>query len=237
VAVAWFDLGKDRRLATGEKRRPFISGLLLAAGGSSRFGRIKQLERLGGMTLVERAVDVLRRSRVDERVVVVGNVSAEVLERLDLGSLRVVINPGFGEGLSSSLRAGVSALDKRSEAVVVCLADQPFVTSGLVDHIVMRFLETGAAAIASASDGLVSPPMLLSKTLYREIERLREDRGAKSIAMAQPTFQRVETDRDALLDVDTPQDMARAKALLLSRPREKGLEAGALSRGRPSSDG
>ncbi len=184
---------------------------------------------------MERTVETLRRSQVDEVVVVIGYASGEVLGRLDLNHIRVVINPGFEEGLSSSLRAGVSVLDRRSEAVLVCLADQPFVTSELINRVVTRFTESGAAAIAAASGDLVSPPMLLSRALFDDIAQLQEDKGAKSLAMAQPTFEKIETSKESLLDVDTEEDMLRARAILKARTREIARGGDAPSRGRPSS--
>ncbi len=184
---------------------------------------------------MERAVETLHRSQVDEVVVVIGYASRDVLGRLDLNRLRVVINPGFEEGLSSSLRAGVSALDRKSEAVLVCLADQPFVTSELIDRVLTRFAESGAAAVAAASGDLVSPPMLLTRALFDDMDQLREDKGAKSLAMAQPTFEKIETSRESLLDVDTEEDMLRARAILKARPRETARGGDAPSRGRPSS--
>jgi CTP:molybdopterin cytidylyltransferase MocA len=216
--------------------RPFVSGLLLAAGSSSRFGRVKQLAELDGVSLVERAVRMLNESDVDEVVVVLGHAAPDVKRRLAAGSAKVVLNPEFKTGLSSSLKAGVGALDKRSEAVVVCLADQPFVNSELVDRIVTMFRETRADAIAAASGDLVSPPVLLRRSLYPLVDDLRGDKGAKAIAMGQPGFVRLEVEGDTLLDVDTEEELLRAKGLALERASRGRAPAGdGPSRGRPSS--
>src|SRR5580698_10589119 len=97
------------------KPRPFVSGLLLAAGSSSRFGSAKQLAELNGLTLVERAVRMLSESEVDEVVVVLGGHAREVRKKVSSGKkARVVVNPDYRTGLSSSLRAGVNALDAGS---------------------------------------------------------------------------------------------------------------------------
>ena len=207
-------------------RHLFVSGLLLAAGRSSRFGRLKQVEDLDGVPLVERAVRTLRRSGVDEVVVVLGFEAGKVLRRLGDKALRVVLNPGFDSGLSSSLRMGVQSLDSRSEAVIVCLADQPFVTPALLDAIIRRFVHTRASAIASCSGTLVSPPMLLSSDLYEEVGRLTGDKGAKGLALSQPSFQKVEVDPDTLLDVDTERSLVRARSLLRERLHRSGDRPG-----------
>lgn len=103
---------KKRGGSLGKGKVNRISAVVLAAGMSSRFGGTKQLARIGPRgSLVERAVAILKGSRVDDIVVVVGNRSEEVsakLGRLD-GRLRVVVNPAFKTGLSSSLRVGVKS--------------------------------------------------------------------------------------------------------------------------------
>ena len=214
---------------------PFVSGLLLAAGSSSRFGRVKQLVELDGVSLVERAVTMLNESDVDEVVVVLGHAAPDVRRRLGDGSAKVVLNPEFKTGLSSSLRVGVRSLDEKSEAVVVCLADQPFVTSELVDRIVTKFRETGADAVAAASGDLVSPPVLLRRSLYPQVGGLEGDKGAKAIAMGQAGLLRVEVDGDVLLDIATEEELRRAKRLIRERPSKVRAQAGGgPSRGRPS---
>ncbi len=175
---------------------------------------------------MERAARTLRRSGVDEVVVVLGFEAGKVLRRLGDKGLRVVLNPGFDSGLSSSLRMGVQSLDRRSEAVVVCLADQPLVTPVLLDNIIRRFVHTRASAIAACSGTIVSPPMLLARSLYEQVGRLTGDKGAKALAMSQPTFQKVEVDPDTLLDVDTERSLAKARSLLRAKVHQSGDSPG-----------
>lgn len=175
-------------------------------------------------------------ARVDEIVVIVGYAADRVAKRVNGQRVKVVVNPEYREGLSSSLRLGVGSLDRRSEAVVVCLADQPFVTEELIDRIIDRHLELKADAVVAASGEVVSPPVLLSRKLYGKIARLRGDKGAKAIALAEPGVERVEVEADALLDVDTDEQLARARELLERRPsKAKGPGAGRRARRPPSS--
>jgi molybdenum cofactor cytidylyltransferase len=216
--------------------REFVSGLLLAAGLSGRFGRVKQLAELEGISMVERAAKMLNESDVDEVVVVVGHAADDVRKRLDEGSGKVVLNARYKSGLSSSLRLGVASLDAKSEAVVVCLADQPFVTSELVNQIIARFRKTGVDAIAASSGELVSPPVLLGRRLYGRVDLLRGDKGAKAIVLEQPNFERVEVDPEVLLDIDTEDALSRASRLSRTTFRRGRAPAGGgPSRGRPSS--
>jgi molybdenum cofactor cytidylyltransferase len=211
-------------------KRPFVSGLLLAAGTSSRFGRVKQLAELGGVTLVERAARMLEESDVDEVVVVLGHASQEVKSRLAGEHVRIVFNPNFRAGLGSSVAAGVRSLDRRSEAVVVCLSDQPFVTTGLVNRVVSRFVETRADAVAAAAGDIVSPPMLLSKSLYGQLRELKGDKGAKGIVMRQAKLESVEVARELLFDIDTEDELKRAR----QRSGAASSEGTARARGGPS---
>ena len=160
-----------------------VSAILLAAGRSTRFGAAKQLADLDGAALVRRACSTLRQTLVGEVVVVVGYRASRVSRELRGTGARVVVNQGYETGIGSSLRIGVSALGRESRAVVVCLADQPFVTAGLIDRIIARHRRTGAEVVASVSGDLVSPPVLFGRTLYGELAGLGGDRGAKSVIM------------------------------------------------------
>lgn len=211
--------------------RSFVSGLILAAGLSSRFGRAKQLAELGGIPLVERAVRTLLDSDVDEVVVVLGHESGRVRERLRTSGARLVENPDYRTGLSSSLKQGVKSLDPRSEAVVVVLSDQPFVTQETVDEVVGRFRGKGSPAVGTVAGGTVSPPVLFSRALYPEVAILSGDKGAKAIIMNHPDFERVEVETDTVLDIDTEEELRKAGELL----RARGQAPGGPSRPRPSS--
>lgn len=212
-------------------KRAFVSGILLAAGRSTRFGRTKQLAELAGEALVERALRELMASGLDEVVVVLGNDAERARRRLEGKGAKLVENPGYAAGISSSLRLGLASLDPRSDAVIVALSDQPFVSSALVEKIVGSFRSSGAAAVAAASGDLVSPPVLLSRALYPKVAALTGDRGAKSVVVDEPGLVKVEVRPEVLLDVDTEEDLLRADRHL----RKTAREADTSSRGRLSS--
>ena len=99
--------------------RKFISGLILGAGASQRFGQPKQLLPFGGTTLLGWVVaQAERASGLDELVVVLGRAADQIRERVDFGAMRVVENPVFGEGCASSYRAGIAALNPQSQAIM-----------------------------------------------------------------------------------------------------------------------
>src|SRR5512138_3343641 len=104
-----------------------VAALILAAGASTRMGRPKQLLDWGGRPLVRAAAETALAARLDPVLVVVGGARAEVEAALVGLPLRVIANPNYAGGQSTSLRAGVAALGSDSDAVVVLLGDQPFV--------------------------------------------------------------------------------------------------------------
>src|SRR5918994_6265325 len=113
--------------------RKFISGLILGAGASQRFGPPKQLLPFRDTTMLGWVVHQAQRAAgLDEVVVVLGRAADEIRERVDFGAARVVENPVFTEGCASSYRAGLAALDSHADAIMIILGDQPEITPGII---------------------------------------------------------------------------------------------------------
>lgn len=172
---------------------------------------------LDGVAMIERALMTVRRTKASDVVVVLGNRADEIRKELRGGGFRVVMNKRFREGMSTSLKAGLRALSGETDAVVIVLADQPFVTPELIDELITRHLNSRSQIVTSASGQLVSPPVLFGRSVFSEIEALEGDVGAKSIVMRHKEAERVEVDRETLLDVDTPEDIEKARRLVSRR--------------------
>ncbi len=188
-----------------------ISGIVLAAGSASRFGRTKQLEIFGGKPLVRHAVDALADAGVDEILVVLGH-DAEAVQAA-LGPLppgaRIVPNPRHRDGQSTSLAAGLHAIDPASEGAVVLLADQPGVAAGDVRALVRAFLASRARITRLRyRDG--PGPALLSREIYDLAGHLRGDAGARTLIASHPDWvEEVPVDATTPPDIDTPEDLDR----------------------------
>jgi len=196
-------------------RRP--SALVLAAGASTRFRGAKQLARLRGEPLVARAVEAIPPSRVGEVVVVVGHESAAVAKALGRRRVRLVENPDYRRGMASSIAKGVAALESGSPGVLLLLADQPFVSRGLVGRVLEAFEEGGGERLVAADyGGFVAPPAAFPRAYFGDLSGLRGDRGARSILDANASsLVRVRVRRRrAALDVDTKADLDEARRLL-----------------------
>src|SRR4051812_14966766 len=113
-------------------RAPFVTGLVLAAGGSRRLGRPKQLLPYHGATLLDAVLTTARACRFDQLLVALGGAADDVRATVDLSGAEVVVNDAYGTGCSSSIAVAVEAVDPRCEVLVLLLGDQPGVAAKTV---------------------------------------------------------------------------------------------------------
>ncbi|QKW35251.1 nucleotidyltransferase family protein [Actinomadura sp. NAK00032] len=180
------------------------AGLLLAAGEGSRLGRPKATLELDGERLVDRGVRLLRDGGCAPVLVVAGAAQIEVIGAV------VVPNPGWRDGMGSSLRTGLAALPPGCPAVVVALVDQPLVTPAAVQRLVAAY-EAGAGIAVATYGGAPRNPVLLSAEHFAGVaEAAVGDRGARGYLRAHPELVTpVPCDGVAAPDdIDTPDDLA-----------------------------
>jgi molybdenum cofactor cytidylyltransferase len=168
----------------------------------------KQLAKLGGLTLVDRAVGAALESGAAEVVVVLGAGADQVREALAGASVRIVVNEAWEDGLGSSIGLGVQALSLGLEAVILTLADQPFVPAA---HL-RQMAETPGSIVATRWDEASGPPCLFEKVHFAELTALSGDQGAKALIRQHgATYLPLQ---DAQIDIDTPADLASAEGRL-----------------------
>lgn len=190
------------------RRRSAVAAVVLAGGASTRLAgdRLKQLLRLGGESLVRRAARAALASRAGALVVVVVGCQADRVapEVADL-PCRVVTNPSWRLGQSTSVRAGLAALPRTARAAIFLPCDQPAVDAALLDRLIAAFEANPAPAVYPSYQGRPGSPTLVSRDLFRELTHLTGDTGAR--ALLGPHRERavaVELDDPAaLLDIDT----------------------------------
>jgi molybdenum cofactor cytidylyltransferase len=186
-----------------------IAAVVLAAGASRRLGELKQLIRLDGETLVERAVRVCREAGCEPVVVVLGASANLVRQSCVLGDALVIVNEQWADGMASSLRAGVRALEPDVEGCVIIACDQPAVTA---QHL--RDLIASGDTTASEYVGRRGVPAYFPAGMFPALMRLYGDAGARE--MLKET--RAVKLPGGELDVDTPDDLARARELFGRHP-------------------
>jgi molybdenum cofactor cytidylyltransferase len=192
-----------------------VHAVVLAAGASTRMGRLKLLLPVRGRTLLASAVTPLLEAGLARVVVVLGHRATTVRDGAGLAAdprLDYVVNDDWPLGLSSSLRAGVAACPD-ADAVIVALGDQPTLRADLVRRLVAA--GAGAAPLAvPMHKGRLGHPILFRRELFPELERLSGDAGAREVV-------RRHIDRAAIVVGDPPWDLdtqADYAAYLAGRP-------------------
>ena len=186
----------------------FISGLILAAGTSSRMGQPKQLLPFRGTILLDWVMTQAEAaSALDEVIVVLGRAADEIRPRLRNTRAKVIINPVFTEGCSGSYKAGMATLDQRAEAVMVLLGDQPGVHSAVIDQVAEDWRTRGGTIALTSYRGRRGHPMVFARELFDQLHQLSGDKAAWKILDAHPEWVRdVAVDHAFPEDVDTRQD-------------------------------
>jgi CTP:molybdopterin cytidylyltransferase MocA len=184
-----------------------IPAVVLAAGGSTRLGELKQLALLGHETLLERAVRTAREAGCAPVVVVLGAEYVRVLGNCALGEVVPVINDEWRAGMAKSILLGVRALQTcaaDAEGVLLMTCDQPAVTAKHLG-VLMRKQEVKASRYA----GRTGVPAYFPKKYFKDLMALTGDAGARTLlAEAQ-----AEDLLHGELDIDTAEDLARARDL------------------------
>ncbi len=190
-----------------------VSGVILAAGPSSRFGTDlpKQLWPIEGETLVRRVARRALSSRLAEVVVVVGHRADQVSAALDGLQVGVVENPGFSAGQASSVRAGLRAVGSESSGTLFMPVDQPHLDVDLIDDLIGLFETTGGPIVVPTFGGTRGAPVLFARSLFSELERLEGDAGGRQLfpLHADGIVELPLADSAPLQDVDTPEDRRR----------------------------
>jgi molybdenum cofactor cytidylyltransferase len=182
-------------------------------------GGPKQLLRLGRVTVLEQVLKTFRASKADEVLVVLGVHSGVTRGRL-LGA-KVVLNPDSSGGISSSIRVGLAAIDRNSEAVLFGLADKPFVSVATINRIIASYQTSRIGIVIPVYRGRRGNPVLFARDFFDQLGTLSGDVGGKAVIRKHAeSIREVEVDDDGILvDIDTRADFERAKTRLTQSKR------------------
>ena len=191
--------------------RKFIAGLILGAGASQRLGPPKQLLPFRGTTMLGWVVDQAQNATgLDEIIVVLGRAADEIREQVNFGAARVVENPVFGEGCSSSYRAGIGAIDSRSDAIMIILGDQPGITPEIVNFLAEEWRGEASPIALCSYRGHKGHPMIFARSMFEQLEGLHGDKAAWKLVDANSAMvQEVHLDLPFPDNINTAEDFAR----------------------------
>jgi molybdenum cofactor cytidylyltransferase len=191
-----------------------VSGVVLAAGASTRMGMPKLLLPVGGEPLVRRTVRQVCDAGFDDVLVVLGSEWEKTLAALDGLPIRHAVNADYATGMGSSFRTAVSHLDE-SEAAMFALADHPFVTTNEYRMVLAAWRQQSPAIVSVRYGDVVAPPHLWSREFFPELAQLQH--GARSVLQRhQDRTLVLQFPPDLLMDLDTPEDYELVKARVAS---------------------
>ena len=189
------------------------AAIILAAGGSSRFGGPKQLAHFDGVPLVRRAVDAAQAAGCAPVVVVAGDRVRDIAAILEAPGAQVVQNPRWQAGLGSSIQCGLAVLPPW-QAVILMVCDQPLVTADTLLRLLQAGERAPAQIIASAYGGAVGVPVLFPACHGPLLQAAPEGVGAKAVLTAHPDLVTAVPAPEAAFDVDFPEDLSRLMAAI-----------------------
>lgn len=199
---------------------PFISGILLAAGLSTRMGQPKQLLPFGKSTIVETVVDNMLEAKFREVIVVVGHCADQIQDLLVERPVKIVFNPNYREGMLTSAQAGIRSLNFANarnksdrDAFSLMLVDQPFITSELIDKVIDAYAQTDKGIVLPSYNYKRGHPVIFQHQYANDILALdTESGGVRSLFKSHSEdihYVPVNTD-DVLRDIDYREDYEHA---------------------------
>jgi molybdenum cofactor cytidylyltransferase len=189
-----------------------IGILILAAGASTRLGKPKQLLQHQGQSFLRHTTKIAVASGCHPLVIVLGAKAEQLCSEVSDLPVTIVENPDWVSGISSSIYAGLNALQAQSdrlEAAIISLCDQPFISTQLISQLIERYKRTHKRIVASHYAETIGVPALFDLTLFPDLMLLQDDTGAKSL-MQQLIHEVIAIPfPDGEIDIDTAQDYER----------------------------
>jgi len=192
--------------------------VILAAGGSERLGEPKQLIRLHGNALLKRTADMAQRVTPDRTVIVIGAkpLRMRMLLRQCKGRKRIVTNPRWRAGMSTSLRRGLKAVPRKAVAVLLLAVDQPLLDAAALEALIAAWVRHPQLPAAARYAMRLGVPAIIPRRLWRAAQAASGDAGARAILRRPDTAVTAVDMPQAALDIDTPEDLMQLKPQAIS---------------------
>lgn len=189
-----------------------LFSVILAAGGATRFGAVKQLARIRGQTLIQLAAERAKAGTGERRVLVLGAAWRDIIgaNRGTPGTLGFFAwNRHYDEGLGSSLACGIKCIEGVAEAVLILLVDQPLITDAHIRDLIEHWEGAKSNIVATAYAGIHGVPAIFPRHYFDELKSLRGDQGAR-VLLRKYSRQVIGVEfEDAAVDIDTEDDLEK----------------------------
>lgn len=184
-----------------------IHCIVLAAGGSRRFGSPKQLARIDGKSLLQATIGHATDSLGAAVTVVLGAHAAEIVETLLPNSAGILINRNWEEGIASSIRAGISSLPGACNGAMLALADQPLVGSQIFQRLITAWRRLPRQITASQFASTTGLPAIFPRWCFADLLGLRGDQGAQVVIRRYSNHVVRLVHPEAQIDINYPEDL------------------------------
>jgi molybdenum cofactor cytidylyltransferase len=194
------------------KYQPGLWAIILAGGESKRMKTPKMLLQFRGMTIIEKVIENVNASQVQNTLVVLGAEHEAILKVITGMNVKHCYNDNYREGMLSSVKCGFRALPSDIQAVLVFQGDQPMIPPETVNVVIEAWRKSGKGIVIPVISGKRGHPLLIGRKYKDEIEKLNDDEGLRSLAAKfQDNVLEVEVDApEILIDLDTPEDYTNA---------------------------
>jgi molybdenum cofactor cytidylyltransferase len=194
-----------------------VAAIILAAGGSSRLGRPKQLLDWFGKTFVNQLIDMALETGLDPVVIVTGAYGEEIEQSIHNDDVIVAQNVNWKDGQSSSMQVGVKALNENEiDSLIIFLCDQPQVPGELIEKMIKESQKDELDIVATSVGGKICPPTLFKTRCIEGLLGLQGDQGGRALFKSYKTQILEWQDKRLLQDSDTEEDYLKLKNLYSS---------------------
>lgn len=191
-----------------------VAAIILAAGGSSRLGRPKQLLDWFGKPFVKQLVDFAQQMKLDPIVVVTGSSYEAIEQAVEEENIVIARNEDWQKGQSGSMQVGCHALQsQQTDAFIIFLCDQPQVSQELIEKMLLEAQREDIDIVATSVNGKICPPTLFKTKCIDGIITLQGDQGGRALFNKYNTQEIEWYDERLLQDTDTEEDYIKLKSL------------------------
>lgn len=186
--------------------------IIMAAGMSSRLGSPKQLLQYRGKSLLQHTIDIAKQASAQTIIVVLGANFELICRQTDLSDTHPVKNEDWDTGIASSISCGINALQNVNpitDAAILMVCDQPFITSSLLNELVLTQKASDKPIVASQYAETVGIPALFHKNFFPQLLKLTGDSGAKKIMQQYPDLLFTVPFSPGNIDIDTLEDFEK----------------------------